>query len=68
MKQQRYLLKGVTEPGALVFVGGAPVLTSPSGEFEWELELKHGINIVVVEAVDEAGNVAYQSSHIQGKF
>ena len=68
VNQPRFLLKGVTQPGALVFVGGTPVSTSSSGEFEWELQLKHGTNVVVVEAVDEAGNVTYQSNYIQGKF
>jgi len=33
-----------------------------------QLNLKRGLNVVVVESVDAAGNVAYRSKTIHGKF
>ena len=61
-------LKGKTEPGANVFVDGRPVKVSRSGQFRHQLTLQRGINVVVVEAVDRADNVAYRSQLIHGKF
>ncbi len=54
-------LKGTTEPGARVFVGTIPVKVGEGGEFAHRLVLEGGPNVVVVEAVDKAGNVAYFS-------
>jgi hypothetical protein len=54
-------LKGVAEPGASVFVSGKPVTLTEKGEFECDVKLARGINVIVVEAVDSAGNVAYRS-------
>jgi hypothetical protein len=59
---------GHTEPGARVFINGKEVLTTPEGEFRHAVALERGINIVVVEAVDAAGNVSYRSSRVHGKF
>jgi len=54
-------LKGTTEPGARVFVGGVLVKVGERGEFSHRLVLQGGPNVVVVEAVDKVGNVAYFS-------
>ncbi len=57
----RCRLKGVTEPGASVFVSGNKVPLNEAGEFEYDVKLARGINVIVVEAVDSAGNVAFRS-------
>ncbi len=62
------IISGQTEPGARVFVEGLPVTISNEGAFETALSLKDGINTIVVEAVDEAGNVSYRSKFIDMKF
>jgi hypothetical protein len=59
--RDRCRLKGVTEPGASVFVSGNPVPLTETGEFECDVRLARGINVIVVESVDSAGNVAYRS-------
>lgn len=64
----QFTLHGKTEPGSSVFVESNPVTTSTSGEFQHQLRLQPGINVVVVEAVDASGNVAYSSQLINGKF
>ena len=66
--EDRFTIHGSTEQGADVYVGGAPVNISPTGSFEYELLLQNGINVLVVEAVDRSGNVAYFSQLINGKF
>jgi hypothetical protein len=55
------LLRGTVEPGSEVFVGDQPVVPGPDGSFEVALPLEPGTNVVVVEAIDPAGNISYRS-------
>ena len=64
----RFTLRGKTEPGARVFVGGQRVSTTRSGNFEFNLKLKPGLNVIVVEAVDGVDNVAYRSKRVVSKY
>lgn len=64
----RFELKGRTDPDARVFVGGMPVATDEDGKFTHDLFLKRGYNVIVVEAVDNVGNVAYFSKVINVEF
>jgi hypothetical protein len=66
--QDFFTLKGKTEPGCLVYVMGKQIQAAKSGEFEYPLKLQFGINIIVVESVDVAGNITYRSRLITGKF
>src|SRR6266571_2452433 len=67
-KENRFRLAGRTEPGARVLVGGERVPTNEAGEFEYDLQLRPGINLVVVQAVDPAGNVSFRSQMVNLKF
>jgi hypothetical protein len=60
-------LRGAAEPGARVFIGKAAIPADASGTFEWSVDLVDGINVVVVEAVDAAGNIAYRSRRIAAR-
>ena len=51
-----------------MFINGKEVPTTSEGEFRHAVALERGINIIVVEAVDAAGNVSYRSSRVHGKF
>jgi hypothetical protein len=62
------LLHGATEPGAEVFVADRSIAADRTGVFEYALNLQRGVNLVVVEAVDAAGNVAYRSGLIHAKY
>lgn len=66
--QPAITLLGRTEPGAKVYVEGAPVKVNGRGLFTHRLRVKPGATLVVVEAVDAAGNVAYVTSLVNGKF
>lgn len=67
IERKNCVLTGKAEPGARVFVMGKQVRTNEAGEFSHTVELEHGMNIIVVEAVDAAGNVAYQSKNVNRK-
>ena len=60
----RHVITGKTEPGAQLFVLGSPVTVTESGGFSYGIQLQEGINVIVVEAVDAAANVAYYSQLI----
>jgi mannose-6-phosphate isomerase-like protein (cupin superfamily) len=62
------VVRGEAEPGAHVFVDNQPVTTLISGQFEHIVHLQPGLNVVVVEAVDVAGNIAYASQLVSAKF
>ncbi len=60
-------LSGLAAPGARIFVRGEPVTARPDGRFEHVVTLDPGTNIVVVEAVDRRGNVAFASATVTSK-
>lgn len=64
----RCVVRGTTVPGATVLVAGAPVVPGEQGEFESVVPLLRGINRIVVEASDAAGNTAYKSLRVIGKY
>ena len=67
-RDDRVLVSGSTEPGARVWVGDERLGVGESGEFRHSLQLRPGYNVVVVEAVDDAGNVAYASRLVPARF
>jgi len=64
----RYVIKGSTDPNARIIVGGRDVVTDGQGGFKYNLRLQHGINIIVIEAVDKAGNIGYSTVKMYAKF
>lgn len=64
----RYTLRGKTDPGARVYVGGTRVKTTRSGKFNYILRLEPGINVIVVEAIDKVDNVTYRSKKVISKY
>ena len=68
LKSGRFILRGVTEPGARVYVDGARVKTTRTGKFETHLRLQPGLNVIVVEAFDGVDNVAYQTKRVISKY
>jgi len=56
------VIEGQVEPGSRVRVAGVTVELDRKGWFSHEVSLDFGPNVLVVEAIDPAGNVAYRSS------
>ncbi len=67
IKTDRILVRGRSETGARVFVNGKPVAVEADGSFSQKAALKEGVNVIVVEAVDPAGNTAYETRIINRK-
>ena len=64
----RYTLRGKTDPGVKVFVGGQRVKTKKNGSFNFNLKLQPGLNVIVVEAFDAVNNVTYRTQRINRKI
>ncbi|MBP2688881.1 MAG: hypothetical protein H6Q83_1068 [Deltaproteobacteria bacterium] len=64
----RALVRGVTAPGASLLVAGKAVVPGEKGEFDCFVPLERGINRIVVESSDTAGNTAYGSLRVVGKY
>jgi hypothetical protein len=63
----RVLVRGRSENGARVFVNGKAVALAGDGEFSYLTPLKEGANVIVIEAVDAAGNTAYRTRIVNRK-
>ncbi|MDH5377670.1 MAG: hypothetical protein OEX00_05060, partial [Gammaproteobacteria bacterium] len=64
VNKSRYTISGVTDPGATVYVDGVKTKVNGSGRFSYDLELRPGINILVIESIDNVGNTSYKSERI----
>lgn len=61
-------IRGRTEPNAKVYVEGRRVPVNKDGAFQYQLSVKPGASLIVIEAVDPAGNVVYETKLVNGKF
>jgi hypothetical protein len=59
------VIEGAAESGCRLFVAGESVAPGPDGRFSLNIPLKPGTNLVVVEAVDAAGNSSYRSQLVR---
>jgi len=67
-KSRELQLTGRTEPDASLYISGQPITLASDGGFRHSVILEPGINVLVVEAVDAAGNVTYRSQLIRATF
>lgn len=62
------VLRGTAEPGSELYVDNESVPLGAGGEFRYALTLKPGINMIVIEAVDMAGNSTYRAQYVTARF
>jgi len=65
--REKYVkIHGFTEPGKNVTINRFTVIPDNNGEFRSNVPLNQGTNIIMIEAMDEAGNVnkIYKTLHI----
>ncbi|MBJ6799368.1 hypothetical protein [Geomonas propionica] len=62
-----FRLTGRCQPGSAVYVNGTAGAMAEDGSFSYEIELRSGVNLIRVEAVDQAGNASYTSRVVYGK-
>jgi len=60
-------IKGRTEKDARVKINGQKVSVAADGSFSLPVTLKEGVNLVTIEAVDQAGNAEYGKRFITYK-
>ncbi len=61
----KFIIEGKSEPGARIYINNEQIKANPStGEFSHEMTFTHGINVILVEAADSAGNISYRSQLI----
>jgi hypothetical protein len=65
---EELVVRGMAEPGSEVFIENESVPLAADGGFEYALKLKRGLNMIVVEAVDAAGNSVYRSQYVTARF
>jgi hypothetical protein len=65
---ERLVIRGMAEPGSELFIKNRTVPLGASGAFEYTMKLKPGLNMIVIEAVDQAGNSAYRSQYVTARF
>jgi hypothetical protein len=68
VQEKNCVITGSVEPGTRVFIMGSRVTTDEAGNFEHTVELARTTNVLVVEAIDAAGNVSYRSQMVRGAF
>jgi hypothetical protein len=68
VRHSAVILRGKTEPGTKVYIEGTPVKVDREGTFQHRLHVKPGASLIIVEAIDSAGNVAYATNVINGKY
>jgi hypothetical protein len=58
----------MTEPDAKLYINGEFINTGELGQFKKTVPLHRGINVILFESIDKAGNVAYQTRVVTNKF
>ena len=62
------VLSGRCESGSSLYINNQQVSVDNEGNFAYDLKLNHGINVIVVEAADLAGNTTYKTKLINRKL
>lgn len=68
VETREIVLAGNADRGCRVFVNKQEVTVDATGAFKHTVELRRGVNVVVVEAIDAAGNIAYRSQTIDARY
>lgn len=62
LQEKDFILHGSSEPGSKVYINNNQIkIDDQTGEFSYKISLTEGINVILVEAADSAGNIAYHS-------
>ena len=68
VRQRQLVVSGLTDPDVKVYVNGELIDTGKLGRFKKTISLRRGINVILFESIDKAGNVAYQTRVVTNKF
>jgi hypothetical protein len=68
INQEKIWINGNSDTAAVVYVNGRKAKRDSEGRFKEEVRLRKGINLILVESVDPAGNVSFERRMISRKF
>lgn len=68
INRERIWVDGRSDADTQVYVNGKRVRKDAKGRFKEEVRLKKGVNLILVESIDPAGNVSFQKRMISRKF
>jgi hypothetical protein len=68
INQEKIWINGNSDATAVVYVNGRKAKRDSGGRFKEEVRLRKGINLILVESVDPAGNVSFERRMISRKF
>lgn len=68
INRERIWVDGRSDADAKIYVNGKRVEKDAEGRFKEEVRLKKGVNLILVESVDPAGNVSFEKRMISRKF
>lgn len=68
INQETVWVDGESDPQAKVYVNGKKIVKDAKGRFKQKVQLKKGVNLILVESIDPAGNVSFQKRVISRKF
>jgi hypothetical protein len=64
----RLVIHGTTDPGSSITIGSEKVPIANDGSFQYAFALKPGLNMIVIEATDAAGNDSFYSKYVNARF
>ncbi len=59
---------GKSESGSQIFISGQRVESADNGDFQYMLPISRGMNVIVIEAIDQAGNISFDSKIVTGVY
>lgn len=68
INQEAIWVDGESDLQANVYVNGKKIVKDSKGRFKQKVPLKKGVNLILVESIDPAGNVSFQRRVISRKF
>ena len=68
INEEAIWVNGESDPHTKIYVNGKKITQDSMGRFKQKVQLKKGINLILVESIDQAGNVSFQKRVISRKF
>ncbi|MEC4678565.1 MAG: hypothetical protein VST69_07420, partial [Nitrospirota bacterium] len=62
------VVRGISDAQAKIYINGDDPEQRDAENFTHKLSLKKGMNLILVESVDQAGNVSFERRLISRKF
>ncbi len=68
INQKSITIHGISDPSATLYINGKALVPKKKGQFQHKVQLKKGINLIVIESVDRVGNMSFERRLISRKY